>query len=72
MARVCIKSEVTFPLGNMCFCPLPSSPAYYAVSSTSSGKVEDILDNDNFDGRRYLTVADGQYLDHPALHDGAA
>lgn len=50
------------PAGEYVLLPASEFSAYYAVSSTSSGKVEDILDNDNFDGRRYLTVADGQYL----------
>jgi len=32
------------------------------VNSSSTGELEDIIENDNFDGRRYLTVEDGQYL----------
>lgn len=50
------------PAGEYVLLPASEFSAYYEVNSTSSGNLEDIIDNDNFDGRRYLTVADGQYL----------
>lgn len=39
------------------------SMAYYQVSKDSSGALESIISNDNFQGTRYVTVKDGQYLE---------
>lgn len=50
------------PAGEYVLLPASEFSAYYEVNSSSTGEVEDIIDNDNFDGRRYLTVEDGQYL----------
>lgn len=36
--------------------------AYYEVSSNSSGSIESIITNDNFDGEKYITIKDGQYI----------
>lgn len=36
---------------------------YYSVSTDSSGSLESIVQNDNFKGYAYVTVADGQYLE---------
>lgn len=38
-----------------------SSP-YYQVTSDSSGTLESIICNDNFENSAYLTVSDGQYV----------
>lgn len=38
-------------------------PAYYQVSSDSSGSLDSIVSNDNFNGNRYITVSEGQYLE---------
>jgi len=38
-------------------------PAYYQVSSDSSGSLESIVSNDNFNGNRYITVKEGHYLE---------
>lgn len=37
--------------------------AYFQVSKDSSGAIESIINNDNFQGTRYVTVKDGQYLE---------
>lgn len=37
--------------------------AYFQVSKDSTGTIESIISNDNFSGTRYITVADGQYLE---------
>lgn len=37
--------------------------AYYQVSKDSSGALESIISNDNFQGTRYVTVKDGQYFE---------
>lgn len=39
------------------------SLAYFQVSKDSSGSLESIITNDNFQGTRYVTVKDGQYLE---------
>ena len=43
---------------------VPSSKVsgYFSLSSDSSGSFDSIIANDNFDGRRYVTLEDGQYL----------
>lgn len=56
------KIGADLPAGEYVLLPASEFSAYYEVNSSSSGKLDDIIDNDNFDGRRYLTVADGQYL----------
>lgn len=38
-------------------------PAYYQVSKDSTGTLDSIISNDNFTGSRYITLADGQYLE---------
>lgn len=38
-------------------------PAYFQLSKDSSGTLDSIITNDNFEGSRYLSVKDGQYLD---------
>jgi hypothetical protein len=38
------------------------STAYYEVASNSGGGIESIVSNDNFEGEKYITVKDGQYL----------
>lgn len=55
------KVGADLPAGEYVLLPASEFSAYYEVN-TSSGESGDIIDNDNFDGRRYLTVADGQYL----------
>jgi hypothetical protein len=37
--------------------------AYLQVSADSSGTLDSIITNDNFNGNRYITVADGQYIE---------
>ena len=37
--------------------------AYYAITNSSSGKVDSIVDNGNFNGNRIVTVTNGQYLE---------
>jgi hypothetical protein len=37
--------------------------AYFQVSKDSSGSLESIITNDNFEGSRYITVSDGQYFE---------
>ena len=59
--RECIN-RADLPAGEYVLLPASEFSAYYEVNSSSTGEVEDIIDNDNFDGRRYLTVEDGQYL----------
>ena len=56
------KIGADLPAGEYVLLPASEFSAYYEVNSSSTGEVEDIIDNDNFDGRRYLTVEDGQYL----------
>lgn len=36
--------------------------SYYQVSSDSTGSLESIISNDNFTANRYITLADGQYI----------
>lgn len=36
--------------------------AYVEISKDSSGSLYSIISNDNFEGEKYLTVSDGQYL----------
>lgn len=38
-------------------------PAYYQVTIDSSGSLDSIISNDNFNGTRYVTVADDQYIE---------
>jgi hypothetical protein len=38
------------------------STAYYEVDSNSGGGIESIVANDNFQGAKYITVKDGQYI----------
>lgn len=40
----------------------PDRSSYYEVTSDSSGTLDSIIVNDNFDFQVYLTVSDGQYL----------
>ena len=56
------KIGADLPAGEYVLLPASEFSAYYEVNSSSTGEPEDIIDNDNFDGRRYLTVEDGQYL----------
>ena len=56
------KIGADLPAGEYVLLPASEFSAYYEVNSSSTGELEDIIDNDNFDGRRYLTVEDGQYL----------
>ena len=35
---------------------------YIEVSSDSTGNFDSIITNDNFDGEKYVTVSEGQYL----------
>ncbi len=35
---------------------------YYSVSKDSSGSLSSIISNDNFEGEKYITISDGQYL----------
>lgn len=36
--------------------------AYYEVASNSGGGIESIVSNDNFEGEKYITIKDGQYI----------
>jgi hypothetical protein len=36
--------------------------AYFEVAKDSSGSLDSIVTNDNFEGEKYITVKDGQYL----------
>lgn len=36
--------------------------AYYEVDANSSGGIESIVANDNFEGEKYITIKDGQYI----------
>lgn len=36
---------------------------YYQVTNDSSGELESIISNDNFNGNRYVTVEEGKYLE---------
>ena len=56
------KIGTDIPAGEYVLLPASEYSAYYEVNSSSSGELDDIIDNDNFDGRRYLTVEDGPYL----------
>jgi hypothetical protein len=38
-------------------------PAYYQLTSDSTGSLESIISNDNFNGTRYITTSEGQYLE---------
>jgi hypothetical protein len=38
------------------------STAYYEVASNSGGGIESIVSNDNFEGEKYITLKDGQYI----------
>ena len=38
------------------------STAYYEVASNSGGGIESIVSNDNFEGEKYITIKDGQYI----------
>lgn len=39
-----------------------SGSGYYEVTSDSTGNFDSIVSNDNFEGDKYLTISDGQYL----------
>lgn len=41
---------------------IPSGYGYYEVDKDSTGDLESILSNDNFEGSRYIKVEDGQYV----------
>jgi hypothetical protein len=36
--------------------------AYYAVEKDLSGSIESIVANDNFNGTKYVTITEGQYI----------
>lgn len=36
--------------------------AYYEVASNSNGDIESIVANDNFEGEKYITIKEGQYI----------
>lgn len=38
-------------------------PSYFEVTNDSSGKLESIITNDNYYGNRYVSIADGQYIE---------
>ncbi|MBR3762231.1 MAG: hypothetical protein IKK59_05755 [Lachnospiraceae bacterium] len=41
---------------------------YVQVSSDSTGSLKSIITNDNFEGSKYITVSDGQYLTLSGCH----
>lgn len=41
---------------------LSNSTAYFEITSDSTGTLDSIIANDNFTGRSYITVSDGEYL----------
>lgn len=45
--------------------------AYYAILFDASGKLEAIVDNDNFESNAYITVSEGQYLKLSAAYIAA-
>lgn len=57
------KIGVDLPAGEYIIISEGFLPAYFQVSSNSSGSLESIISNDNFNGNRYITVNDGQYLE---------
>lgn len=56
------KVGTDIPAGEYVLVQDDSTLAYFQVSSSSDGKFESIVANDNFDGRSIITVSDGQYL----------
>lgn len=56
------KVGTDIPAGEYVLVQNDSTLAYFQVSSSSDGKFESIVANDNFDGRSIVTVSDGQYL----------
>lgn len=57
------KIGVDLPAGEYIIISEGLLPAYYQMSSDSSGSLESIVSNDNFSGNRYITVREGQYLE---------
>lgn len=57
------KIGTDLPAGEYILLSKSALPAYFQVSSDSSGSLESIISNDNFNGSRYITVSDGQYLE---------
>jgi len=57
------KIGVDLPAGEYIIISEGLLPAYYQMSSDSSGSLESIVSNDNFSGNRYITVKEGQYLE---------
>ncbi|HQO35544.1 MAG TPA: hypothetical protein PLG59_12835 [bacterium] len=50
------------PAGEYIVFPQEPMGGYYQVSKDSTGTMDSIVANDNFQGTRYITVKDGQYL----------
>lgn len=51
------------PSGEYLLMSATALPAYFQVSKDSTGSLESIITNDNFEGSRYVTLADGQYFE---------
>ncbi|WP_195199265.1 hypothetical protein [Faecalispora jeddahensis] len=56
------KVGTDIPAGEYVLVQTDSLSSYFQVSSSSDGKFESIITNDNFNGRSIVTVSDGQYL----------
>lgn len=55
------KAGLTIPAGE--YKLIPNGSAYVAVLSDTKGGIRSIVSNDNFDGEKYITIKDGQYLE---------
>lgn len=56
------KIGVDLPAGEYVIITNNGIMSYLEVSSDSTGNLDSIIANDNFSGRSYVTVSDGQYL----------
>lgn len=56
------KVGADIPAGVYGVFPTSDIMGYYAITSDSTGDLESILNNDNFDGRRYVELEEGQYF----------
>lgn len=48
--------------GEYVLLPNVGATAYFEITSDSTGTLDSVIANDNFTGRSYITVSDGEYL----------
>lgn len=56
------KVGVDITAGEYVLFPNIGDTAYFEITSDSTGTLDSVIANDNFTGRAYITVSDGEYL----------